>query len=118
MHSQNLLGDVFHDQQQPSHELLSASMKHIQAQGKGAIVYLRHEQMGTGLLRRLQTLRLPNNTPSPLPPPRGEDAYGIGSQILRDLGIRQLRLLTNHPHHPKALKGFGLEIVEFVSMKG
>lgn len=118
MHSQNLLGDVFHDCQQPSHELLAKSMQHIQSQGNGAIVYLRHEQMGTGLLRRLQTLRLPNDTPSPLPARQGEDAYGIGSQILRDLGIRKLRLLTNHPRHPKALGGFGLEIAEFVSMDG
>ncbi len=116
MHSQNLLGDVFHDCRQPSHELLAASMQAIQSQGSGAIVYLRHEQMGTGLLRRLQTLQRPADVPTPPQRAAGEDAYGIGSQILRDLGIRKLRLLTNHPHHPKALSGFGLEIIEFVPM--
>ena len=127
MHSQNLLGDVFGDLAQPSGRTLLAAMRRIQQEGRGAVVYLRHEGMGSGLLKRLQTrLLLPSETqtheatqigsgqPTPgIRPPSNKGAYGIGSQILRDLGIRQLRLLTNHPFHPTALAGFGLSISAF-----
>ncbi|MCE9589723.1 MAG: 3,4-dihydroxy-2-butanone-4-phosphate synthase [Planctomycetes bacterium] len=127
MHSQNLLGDVFGDSHQPSGKTLHAAMRMIQRDGHGAIVYLRHEGMGTGLLKRLQTLHTPDTSPDAdrpamgqsqslpgLAPPTDKRDYGIGSQILRDLGIRKLRLITNHPFTPTALDGFGLEIAEFV----
>lgn len=130
MHSQNLLGDVFGDLSQPTGRVLRASMQAIAQEGCGAIVYLRHAQMGTGVLRQLQTVTYPYEdtatvdkplrgagasqlTPGLAPPADTRD-YGIGSQILRDLGIRQIRLLTNHPFTPTALAGFGLSIVEFV----
>lgn len=124
MHRQNLLGDVFGDRDQASRRTLDASMQMIQAQGCGAVVYLRHEGMGRGLLGLLQTSTLP------VAPGTGgvrlggaDDAaargratldYGIGSQILRDLGLRRLRLITDHPFVPQALSGFGLEIDEHV----
>ncbi len=117
MHSQNLLGDVLGDLGDPTGRVLRRSMRMIQEEGRGAVVYLRHEGMGKGLLKRLQTLHAPEHLQ------RDEHAvrsgasggdYGIGSQILRDLGLRKLRLLTNHPVHPTALSGFGLEITEFV----
>lgn len=158
MHSQNLLGDVFGDLSQPSGSTLQQAMKLIQKQGEGAIVYLRHEQMGQGLLRRLQTLRpvgtkseagmivkpergrdtaesAAGNVPGRddslvsgydkppigstqlepgIRPPRDKRDYGIGSQILRDLGIRQMNLITQHPFTPTALAGFGLSIEMFV----
>ena len=126
MHRQNLLGDVFGDRLDPSGRILSKTMAAIQNAGKGAVIYLRHEGMGTGLLRRLQTLHLPHYKADASDRPRlGQGKrdpdgavnlgdYGIGAQILRDLGIRRLRLLTNHPFHPAALEGFGLEITEFV----
>ena len=133
MHSQNLLGDVFGDLAQPSGRILQSSMQMIQQTGTGAVVYLRHSAMGSGLLKRLQTMHWPHevagtaeenilsandhektNTTTATPHKRD---YGIGSQILRDLGIRKLKLLTNHPIHPTALDGFGLEITEFVPVK-
>ncbi|MCC5829000.1 MAG: 3,4-dihydroxy-2-butanone-4-phosphate synthase [Phycisphaeraceae bacterium] len=152
MHSQNLLGDVFGDMAQPSGSTLRDAMKLIQRQGEGAIVYLRHEQMGQGLLRRLQTLRpsgppreAESSTPSNsgtmqdmegpgkatdfqgdhpaigrsqlepgIRPPADKRDYGIGSQILRDLGIRQLKLITRHGFTPTALAGFGLSIEGFI----
>jgi len=107
----------------------------IQREELGAVVYLRHEKMGSGLLRRLQTLRSPSGsltekieagdgpfvgqsqTRPGVAPPSDTGDYGIGSQILRDLGIRQMKLITNHPFHPKALQGFGLEIAEFVPVR-
>lgn len=159
MHSQNLLGDVFGDAMQPSHETLRQSMRMIQDAGRGAVVYLRHEGMGRGLLKRLQTpvpvggageATIPDGprfgstqeTPDTAPgskapgsrapgsttpgsrdagsaasessPPSNTMDYGIGSQVLRDLGVRHLRLITNHPFTPMALSGFGLTIDEFV----
>ncbi|QDU72535.1 3,4-dihydroxy-2-butanone-4-phosphate synthase [Mucisphaera calidilacus] len=128
MHSQNLLGDVFGDITKPSGKALETAMHQIQTEGCGAIVYLRHEGMGSGLLKRLQSLRetssdgearpLPvtsQNEPGLRPPTRKQD-YGIGSQILRDLGIRRMRLLTDHPFTPTALSGFGLAIEGFVPL--
>ncbi len=124
MHRQNLLGDVFGDHEHESRRTLDASMRMIQKQGCGAVVYLRHEGMGRGLLGLLQT------STRPVAPGTGgvrlggsDDAaargratldYGIGSQILRDLGLRRLRLITDHPFVPQALSGFGLEIDEHV----
>ena len=131
MHSHNLLGDVFGDLAQPSGETLRRAMQRIQAEGRGALVYLRHERVGSGLLQRLQTPTMPaddrfastdrpqlgasHSTPG-VKPPTNKGAYGIGAQILRDLGIRKLRLLTDHPFTPTALSGFGLSISEFVPL--
>ncbi|QQE13386.1 3,4-dihydroxy-2-butanone-4-phosphate synthase [Planctomycetota bacterium] len=131
MHSQNILGDVFGDTSQPSGKALHKAMQKIQENGSGAIVYLRHDSMGAGVLKDLQTASLPANhelagedrikigdsheTPG-IKPPKDKREYGIGSQILRDLGIRKLDLLTNHPFTPTALSGFGLEIDQFVSI--
>ena len=132
MHSQNLLGDVFGDASQPSGDTLRASMKMIQQQGGGAIVYLRHEGMGTGVLKRLQTLELSpaqeldrvetlrpgaaHGTPG-VAPSADKHGYGIGCQILRDLGLAKLQLITDHPFTPMALSGFGLEIEGFVPVE-
>jgi len=127
MHRQNLLGDVFGDRGQDSRRTLDTAMRMIQSEGRGAVVYLRHEGMGRGLLGRLQTSTVP------VAPGTGgvrlggaDDAgaaargratldYGIGSQILRDLGLRRLRLITDHPFVPQALAGFGLAIDHFVT---
>ncbi len=129
MHSQNLLGDVFGDLSQPSGQTLRGAMKMIQRRGDGAVVYLRHEGMGAGLLKRLQTPSavldaLPDSEPRPniadsqitpgIEPPVNKGAYGIGCQILGDLGIQHLQLITDHPFTPTALSGFGLSITEFV----
>jgi len=132
MHSQNLLGDVFGDLSQPSGRTLHAAMDMIQREQRGAIVYLRHAQVGAGMLRRLQTIRTlddPSTTQPDRPPigstqqnpgmapPTDKRDYGIGSQILRDLGLRHLRLITDHPFTPTALAGFGLDITEFVPIQ-
>ena len=117
MHRQNLLGDVFGDLQQPSHQTLGQSMKMIQDAGRGAVVYLRHEGMGQGLLKRLQTA-VPVGGTSSQEPARPINDFGIGSQILRDLGARQLRLITDHPATPAGLSGFGLTIRDFVPLTG
>ena len=131
MHSHNLLGDVLGDLDQPTGQTLRHAMQTIQQAGRGAVVYLRHEMIGRSLLDRLHATRPEERVPSGSPVIAGSTSggaaagasggggeYGIGSQILRDLGLRKLRLLTNHPFHPTALSGFGLEIVEFVPVEG
>ena len=127
MHSHNLLGDVFGDATQPTNETLRRAMKLIQDEGRGAIVYLRHGGTGTGLLKQLHTPSRPGDEPEDgalelgwqqlqpgLAPPQNKGGYGIGCQILRDLGLRRLRLITDHPFTPTALSGFGLTIEQFV----
>jgi 3,4-dihydroxy 2-butanone 4-phosphate synthase/GTP cyclohydrolase II len=132
MHSQNLLGDVFGDATQPTGGTLRSAMRMIQREGRGAVVYLRHEGMGTGVLKRLQTLALSpdeearrietlrpgDSHDSPGVRPRVDKrGYGIGCQILRDLGLTDLRLITDHPFRPQALSGFGLSIDGFVPIE-
>ena len=121
MHSQNLLGDVFGDVSQPSGQVLRECMQKVRDAGEGAIVYLRCASAGGTLVQQLNTPLHPpdacledvqiNGSQKPL-----KMAHGIGSQILRDLGIRQLRLLTDHPTRYHALEGFGLSIVEHVAV--
>ena len=129
MHSQNLLSDVFGDSNQPSGRILRQSMQMIRREGKGAIVYLRHEAVGAGLVKQLHTadfsgvdkqapgyVQVGYGNASELQSIMDPYEYGIGSQILRDLGVKHLRLITNHPFTPNALSGFGLSISEFVSI--
>jgi len=117
MHSQNLLGDVFGDREQPTGDTLHAAMKMIHDAGEGAIVYMRQDGMGTGLLARLQTLHDDAaETRREIRSAMNKFDFGVGSQIVRDLGIRRMRLITNHPRHLHGLEGFGLSIVEHVGL--
>ena len=110
MHSQNLLGDVFDDLASPTGRTLRASMGAIQAAGRGALVYLRHEGLEVGVAEG----GVGEESSGAGGGAARERGYGIGSQILRDLGVRKLRLLTDHPFHPGGLEGFGLSIEGFV----
>ncbi len=110
MHSQDLLGDVFGDMTSSSDQMLHKSMARIQEAGEGAIVYIRQDGMGTGLLKRLQTLHIDSGATPELKNVLHKFDYGVGSQILRDLGLKKMRLLTNHPRTLHGLEGFGLTI--------
>lgn len=140
MHRRNLLGDVFQvlsgspagKGDHSSHDHLAASMKAIQREGRGAIVYLRPEGHAEGtdspLESRLQTIRRGKHDRSSDEPdlahPKGYAAalpthmreFGIGGQILRHLGLRDLRLLTNSAHDLPGLEAFGLSITERVGL--
>jgi 3,4-dihydroxy 2-butanone 4-phosphate synthase / GTP cyclohydrolase II len=136
MHRRNLLGDVFGDLDSaagsdgPSSATLHASMRAIQAQGRGAIVYLRTTSTGAksghDLEARLQTIQKPGldvNDPD-LHGEHGENAvpmplreFGVGGQILRNLGLSKLRLLTNSTKAMPGLDAFGLEVVERVPIR-
>jgi len=126
MHRRDLLGDIFEEATNPTGRQLRASMRMIQEAGRGALVYLRPEGVGDDLRGQLQRIRRPArddvNAPDLTRPdgvggkaqPIDHREVGIGSQILRDLGLSKLRLLTNHPKSLPALHGFGLEVVEQV----
>ena len=130
MHRREVLGDIFGIQGggTPSgRDTLDASMKAVQQAGRGAIVYLRPQGAGDELTQRLVTTRagirfedepdLRARAQAGGQMPANMRAYGIGGQILRDLGLRRLRLLTNRPRDLKGLDAFGLEIVEHVSLE-
>lgn len=132
MHRRNLLGDIFGDvsssAEGPTRDALRASMRAIAQAGRGALVYLRPEGVGDALPQRLLAMRRPGRDPGGPPDltnPEGVggDAapmhyreFGIGGQILRDLGLTKLRLLTNHPKDMPGLDAYGVEIVEHVPL--
>jgi 3,4-dihydroxy 2-butanone 4-phosphate synthase/GTP cyclohydrolase II len=129
MHRRDLLGDVFGDKAHPSNRVLAASLRQIQAEGHGVVVYLRPEGAGEGLAERLQSWIYPFSALAGDPDgpdlvsaegagaralPMNRRDFGIGGQILRDLGLRRLRVLTNNPQRLHHLQAFGLEVVESV----
>lgn len=127
MHRRDVLGDIFDETSNPTGRQLRESMRMIQQAGRGALVYLRPEGIGDDLRGRLQRVRRPAGDDSFNAPdltrtdgvaarakPMDERDIGIGGQILRDLGLSRLRLLTNHPKVWPGLHGFGLEVVELV----
>ncbi len=133
MHRRGLLGDVFGDldssRDGATSDVLHASMAAIQKEGRGAIVYLRPEGVGDELDQRLLAIRrggfCPGDDAPDLTHPKGPGAesvpmphreFGIGGQILRDLGVSRLRLLTNSATPLPGLEAFGLEIVERVPL--
>ena len=119
MHSRDLMGDVFHSSEYPSHRVIEHSMERIAEEGRGVLVYLHQTGLGYGLES------LPDGSRRIVPHAKdslredGTDGerrrqyqVGIGAQILRDLGLGKIRLLTNHPRKVVALEGFGVTIVE------
>ena len=123
MHSECLTGDVFGSRRCDCGAQLSAAMAAISAEGRGVVLYLRgHEGRGIGLLSKLRAYQLQDagadtvdaNLELGLPADARE--YSTGAQMLADLGVRRLRLLTNNPAKLAGLFGFGIEIVGRVSL--
>ncbi len=111
VHTESILGDVFGSRLDPTGAQLSASLRHVGKKGRGVVVYLRlqrkEEQLEAEIARHKQS--------DPTSGPPAKDAFrnhGIGAQILVDLGLSQIRLLTNHPKKIVGLDGFGLNVVE------
>jgi len=120
VHSQCVTGDVFGSQRCDCGEQLRMAMKMISEAGKGVIVYMRQEGRGIGLHNKIRAYNLQDNgmdtveANEALGFPADRRDYGIGMQILVDLGLRNLRLLTNNPTKRAGLEGYGLEVVERV----
>ena len=120
MHSSCVTGDIFGSCRCDCGEQLHRSMEMIEKEGKGVIVYLNQEGRGIGLLNKLKAYKLQEEGLDTVEAnvelgfKADERDYGVGAQILRDLGVRKIKLMTNNPKKRAGLIGYGLEIVENV----
>jgi len=114
-HAEYLPGDVFGYTKRDTGAVLHQAMRMIADEGRGVILYLRREEHGVDLFAGVEPS---SGQPSTNPGLRLNEFrdYGIGAQILRDLGVGKIRLLTNHPRRLVSLPGYGLEIVERVPL--
>ncbi|MBN1633284.1 MAG: bifunctional 3,4-dihydroxy-2-butanone-4-phosphate synthase/GTP cyclohydrolase II [Ignavibacteria bacterium] len=123
VHSECLTGDIFGSLRCDCREQLIESMRMIDKEGTGVILYMRQEGRGIGLVNKLKAYKLQE---------KGKDTveanielgfkpdlrdYGIGAQILKDIGIKKIRLLTNNPKKIIGLHGYGMEIVERIPIE-
>lgn len=123
VHSSCLTGDIFGSCRCDCGEQLHKAMEIIEKEGKGIIVYMNQEGRGIGLLNKLKAYKLQENGLDTVEAniqlgfEMDQRDYGLGAQILRDLGVRKMRLISNNPKKRSGLIGYGLEIVDNVSLK-
>lgn len=120
MHSECLTGDVFHSQRCDCGEQLHASLRRIQEEGRGVLVYMKQEGRGIGLINKIRAYGLQEQgldtveANERLGFPADLRDYGIGVQVLLDLGLKSMRLMTNNPKKIIGLEGYGLFVTEQV----
>jgi 3,4-dihydroxy 2-butanone 4-phosphate synthase/GTP cyclohydrolase II len=122
MHSSCLTGDIFGSCRCDCGPQLHGAMDMIEKEGKGAIIYMQQEGRGIGLINKLKTYKLQENGYDTVEAniklgfQPDERDYGVGAQILKDLGIHNIRLITNNPTKRAAIQGYGLDIVERIPL--
>jgi 3,4-dihydroxy 2-butanone 4-phosphate synthase/GTP cyclohydrolase II len=123
VHSQCVTGDIFGSQRCDCGEQLATALQRVEIEGRGVVLYMKLEGRGIGLVNKLRAYKLQEDGMDTV---EANEAlgfkmdhrdYGIGCQILRDLGIRKLRLMTNNPTKRVGLQGYGLEIVDRVPIE-
>jgi 3,4-dihydroxy 2-butanone 4-phosphate synthase/GTP cyclohydrolase II len=123
VHSECLTGDALGSERCDCGEQLHAAMAKIEEEGRGAIVYMRQEGRGIGFLNKMKAYALQDEGKDTV---EANEAlgfesdlrdYGVGAQIIRDLGIRKMRLMTNNPKKIVGLEGYGLIVSERVSIE-
>ena len=123
MHSSCMTGDTFSSLRCECGEQLHISMKMIEKEGKGAVVYLNQEGRGIGLMEKMRAYKLQEQgfdtveANLHLGHDSDEREYGVGAQILRELSISKIKLITNNPVKRAALEGYGLEIIENIPIE-
>ncbi len=123
VHSSCITGDIFGSCRCDCGPQLHQAMQQIEHEGRGVVIYMNQEGRGIGLINKLKAYKLQEQGRDTVQANedlgfRGDERdYGVGAAILRDLGVRQMRLLTNNPKKRTGLAGYGLEVVETVPIE-
>ncbi|MEF9924108.1 MAG: bifunctional 3,4-dihydroxy-2-butanone-4-phosphate synthase/GTP cyclohydrolase II [Muribaculaceae bacterium] len=123
VHSSCMTGDIFGSMRCECGEQLHLAMKEIEKEGKGVIVYMNQEGRGIGLMNKIRAYKLQENGMDTVEAnlhlgfKADERDYGVGANILREIGVKKMRLMSNNPIKRIGLEGYGLEVVENVPLE-